>query len=383
MVTAFTPEPEWFTRAIRCLKSFRQFNETTVPCYCDFGWFSPEQRTNLEWLGIRRLTRASFHVPTRKSWLDLLLRDFLEGQEWEKVMWLDADSIILRNLEDLFSRSEDFVSPPARGRQGCFTVEDGQPRYSMNMWVTSSLDLLEDMYRLSMHEVADPGNEGHLVSKILNKKYRAAHIAGTLYNFGRDIYPTACCTQGQISYKHKDAVILPAIATNSRLDDGSRPVSAAMEHYLTSQVDSWLPFPLPVDPAIGPHLDKCRILNVAIRLVKLSNLKALIYSPDGNKEVPIEDNPAARCLKGDEAGYIRYHEYVKAYKNPEDDHTLEKFRVLVESIKQIDYDHRTLLMAHNGSNVLCDGQNRAAILYSLYGDIEIPILDVTIAEGQQ
>jgi len=383
MVTAFTPDPEWFARGVRCVKSFMQFNKNTVPCYCDFGWFSPDQRANLEWLGIRRLTRLfPDHMPTHKSWIDLLLQDFLEGQEWHKVMWLDADSIVLRNLEDLFLRSEDFVSPPARGRQGCFTVEDGRPRYSLNMWVTSSPKLLGDMYEASKPEVKGVGNEGRLISKILNEKYRAAHLDGRIYNFGRDVYPTARCTQGEIWYEHEGSTLFPAIATDSRLDDGNRPVSAAMEHYIAAYVDPWLPFPLPVDPAIIPYLDKCQILKVAIRIVRLSELKALVYSAEGDKEVPIIDTPAAQCLKGDATGYENYHNYVKECKNPEDDHTLKKFWFIVRQLKRHGYDRETMLMAHNGSNVLCDGQNRAAIMYDLYGDIEIPVLDVTIdSEG--
>jgi len=257
-------------------------------------------------------------------------------------------------------------------------VQDGHARYSLNMWVTSNRNLLEDMHEASNRKVKGIANEGRLISKVINEKYEAAHLDGMIYNFGRDIFPAAQCIDGRISYEHKGAPIFPMIVTDSRLDDGSRPVNHAIENYLTERIDPWLPFPLPVGMDAEHYLASCKIGSACVRMVKLLDLRAKVYIKDDCKFVPVNENPAALAVAGDWQVYEDYHCFVKEHANPKDDHTLEKFRVTIESIRERGYDTKTMLLVLNGSNEICDGQNRAAILYSLFGNISIPVLDVTI-----
>lgn len=108
--------------------------------------------------------------------------------------------------------------------------------------------------------------------------------------------------------------------------------------------------------------------------VRLSQLRAHIYGPQGDRYLPIYETPASLYLRGDKESYASYHQYENSY----DTHSSEQFEKLLRSIHEKGYSRRNLIVVFNDEMIIRDGQHRAAALYHYFGDIEIEVANVVI-----
>lgn len=232
MVCAFTGDHFWFDMACRMYQSFRRFNPNTLMHYCDFGWFTCEQRSALAALGVRQLTREGSAMVKYKNALDLLLWDFVKDLAWDRVMWIDADTLVLAPLEHLFCEPLDFIGHPGRNENGLITVEDNMIRFATGMFVVGDRRILKRTYAVALR---DPGIYASSMptTRIVTNGFTYRQLNGDVYNFSRDIIPLAEFRDGRISYRLNGETIYPKTAGFSRLGgpDDARHSSPALEQF--------------------------------------------------------------------------------------------------------------------------------------------------------
>lgn len=120
-----------------------------------------------------------------------------------------------------------------------------------------------------------------------------------------------------------------------------------------------------------------KIKGFGIKKVRLSQLKAGVYRENDDPGwVPLEESPMMAYLRGDQEQYVKYLELLDklADKNDPPNGSIEKFEALKKSIETRGYGE-TLIVIHEG-NLIADGQHRAAILYHLYGDMDVRVAEV-------
>ncbi len=128
---------------------------------------------------------------------------------------------------------------------------------------------------------------------------------------------------------------------------------------------------LPIDAEFA---QRQKINNVDVITVPLSKLRADVYVLKGSCSLPVGETPISKYLEtGDESFYAEYHKMVKEKYNPNDTHNIEDFNRLFDNIKENGYDQNNLIVVFGDDMVIRDGQNRAAILWHLHGDISVKI----------
>jgi len=140
---------------------------------------------------------------------------------------------------------------------------------------------------------------------------------------------------------------------------------------------------LPADPFFVKR-ENIKESETEIVEVWLESLKAHVYTEKGLICKNLWETPIYRYIStiaknppyGDINIYVGYHNVVRDRFNPEDDHTVKKALELFISLKDNGYDKNNLIVIYKDGKIIRDGQNRAAILYYLYGDIIIKALKV-------
>jgi hypothetical protein len=108
--------------------------------------------------------------------------------------------------------------------------------------------------------------------------------------------------------------------------------------------------------------------------VKLSHLKCQIYLGNFHYLYVKRDiihSPVYKYLNGSKEPYLNYCKTHRGICESE-----SKLNALLENIKYSGFNQQNPLIIFNGKLTIVDGQHRAAILMSLYGDIEVPVLDL-------
>ena len=109
---------------------------------------------------------------------------------------------------------------------------------------------------------------------------------------------------------------------------------------------------------------------------KLSELVCRVYTEYTFDILSVEDTPICISYRTkSEVVYASYHTVVKEFHNVNDTHTWREFIDLAGSIVKCGYLTSTPIKIEmkNGLCEIVDGQHRAAILWELYGDIEIEV----------
>jgi hypothetical protein len=136
-----------------------------------------------------------------------------------------------------------------------------------------------------------------------------------------------------------------------------------------------LPPGLGVDPGF---FDRYLRRNPAVRcaqrrMIRLSELCAHIRNGGVDTFLPVWETPAGRYLVGDKPGYEAYHQHENTFNV----HSAVAYDALIESMTRRSYEPSlSAIVIFEGEPVIRDGQHRAAILYHLHGDMEIPVIDV-------
>lgn len=181
-----------------------------------------EQHKILQDIGVTRLSKSSSDSVTYKCCVNLLIEDYVDGIRWDSLMWVDADTMILRPLNEVFEllMRYDFVGHPGRDKKGLIVEENNMTRFATGMWGTSSKQLVKDL-RCLARRYKNAKVDSRLVTKLVNEQYSFYQLDGNTYNFSRNIIPLAKFVDKHIEYnigKHK---YLPYTAGFSQCTNGS------------------------------------------------------------------------------------------------------------------------------------------------------------------
>ena len=114
------------------------------------------------------------------------------------------------------------------------------------------------------------------------------------------------------------------------------------------------------------------IISIDKKTVRLSDLRAIKYDNQGWSSGPISESAAYRYLQGDTAYYV---DYLERHGKPHQ--SIENIETLRKDIAKNGYDADLgAIVTFGDEPYIRDGQHRAAIIYYLKGDIEVPIFNV-------
>ena len=124
------------------------------------------------------------------------------------------------------------------------------------------------------------------------------------------------------------------------------------------------------------------IKHIGIKKMRLSQLQVGVFREEDlgdsvGVRVPLEQSPVLDYLRGDTDKYIKYLEVVRKLAIDHSKYSVEKLESLKKSIESRGYNGNLIVVLNDGPMV-ADGQHRAAILYHLFGDIEIRVANIVI-----
>lgn len=230
MVSAF--DRAFLDYGVKMYRSFAKFNPTVPMCFADFsqhGWSAIKDLRPLTSIGVTIL-RPTETVPTvRHNFWDMLLLPFVDGYEWDAMMWLDADTLVLRDLEPAWAHPKvDYTGHPDR-RDGdwvkrCSVVSgrvvpgDDKTRFASGLWVCRNRKLLADMYEWVRANRPVVGRDSDAITAVVNDgSYSHYQLDGSRFNFGRELIPQAEYHRRRIRYRLADRWVYPYIAAFSRV----------------------------------------------------------------------------------------------------------------------------------------------------------------------
>lgn len=108
------------------------------------------------------------------------------------------------------------------------------------------------------------------------------------------------------------------------------------------------------------------IFDYRIIKIKISELKFIKLTSQGDSVVPLSKCPAYQHLQGDKEAYPKYMKLYQKYQ-PETERSEQRFMELLESLDKDDYDASSLIVV-NGINKILDGAHRASWLMNKYGE---------------
>ena len=212
-------DKEYFDYAIRMLKSFKQYNETKM--YFGNIDCTKEQLDSLEALGATVVPLKSIEtLETNRltlNFVDWLIYPTMEHIRYDKILWIDADTLILDNIEELFEPIANFVGHPGRNKKGAILSEHGKARFAGGTWVgtrpfTNLLyQHLEELHNLNVESQA-------LTNFIVDKGITYHILDPSIYNFSRELIDKAeKDKEGKVFYR-----VYPKTAGFSIKNDGLR-----------------------------------------------------------------------------------------------------------------------------------------------------------------
>lgn len=229
-------DTKFFHYAKKMYTSFKQFNTTemffgNVDC-------SEKQTAELEGLGVHILATTKIDVFKKNklsfNLLDLILYDFLENVNYDKIMWIDADTMILRNVEALFDFDVDFVGHPGRKGDGAIITTDNTPYFAMGLWVTRRKDFLKCL-SLKINNLHNKKSDRIYIRSAIDELDLSFHqLDPSIWNFSRELVKTAEFDEQGIFYK-----VYPATIGFSLQDDMMRGQSEAVEDWYETYIEAY------------------------------------------------------------------------------------------------------------------------------------------------
>ena len=248
MVSAFTGDMADY--GLRMYRSFRRFNPDVPMFFAD--WHDCPRLPELVTTGVQVL-RADFAVIPAKHprFRDMLLWPFVKALEWDALVWIDADTMILRPLTSLWTGTVDFAGHPDRDNNGmvlrtgwngakfCCVPGNDWAKFASGVWMTRNRALLLDCYRRTMaghHR----GRDSDVLTAVVNEcGYSYHQLDGNLWNFGRQLIDLARYDGKRISYTLDGKTYEPYTAGFSRVPVNGvdvRLTSDALDEFYREQV---------------------------------------------------------------------------------------------------------------------------------------------------
>lgn len=260
MISAF--DHAFYGYAERLFESLHVFNPGLDRYAGDLGLL-PQDRAGLERMGVRVVSHARTDL-LRQHRLslcfgDFLVWSFLANIQFDQVLWIDADTLILRPLEPALQacpRPQGLVGHPGRHRLGpIWTMEarfqaapgsthrdfidrhigwtDG-PYLATGLWLTNDRaflrsldDLIDVMYGLTV--------DSPVFSAVAHHRHLPiVQLDPDLWNFSRDLVCQARLVNGEIVY---GSDLRPYTVSFSRTDDDTRLGSHGIEHFYRNVIE--------------------------------------------------------------------------------------------------------------------------------------------------
>lgn len=248
-------DSNYFEYAVRMYVSLRAFNPDLTLFAGDIG-LSRTQRNMLEALGVPVLQTDRAAILKERglhpAFGDFLLHSFLRDFEWSQVAWIDADTMVLDDLSELFSYDVDVVGHPGRSIHGPLlklrevseywspgakewisknlSWSGASPHLAGGVWCTRSRALLKFLDSLLdiIPPYIFPGEDSILSVAILHLGLSFQQLDPRVWGFSRELVRRAVLRDGKITY---DDGILPKTAAFSSTDDGTRPSSVEIDRF--------------------------------------------------------------------------------------------------------------------------------------------------------
>ena len=255
MVAAYdTPFLEYGRRMYR---SFARFNPRVPRHFVHFrrngrDALTPDQIGELADMGVVILDGGDY--PDHPRFWDMLLWPAVKGLAWDSLMWVDADTMILRPLTDCWRGGFDFVGHPDRENYGLRThcsisknnwILDGIDcaRFSTGLWVVSSRKLLKAFYDFVTKTPTGGDRDSDGVTIVVNQgPYTYRQLCGYRWNFSRALITRAEYRGGKIYYREDGREWQPYTAGFSRVPvipgvRDERMSSPAIDQFYKEQVE--------------------------------------------------------------------------------------------------------------------------------------------------
>jgi hypothetical protein len=215
-------------------QSFARFNKNTPMHFADLNILAPEKKDALRKMGVTVLEADTDFGQFKgaRACIDMFMEDFVKDLEWDGMMWMDADTLVLRPLEHLFDMPFDFIGHPGRNKKGLILKEEGLVRFATGMYVVHNRDFLRDYHKMwKKHRTAQA--DSMICTRVVNQDYTFKQLDGRLYNFSRDIIPMARFDDRtkMIYYATRERRFYPYTAGFSRAAGGRKQGKALDRFY--------------------------------------------------------------------------------------------------------------------------------------------------------
>lgn len=239
---------EFVDYAIRMYTSYRFFDKTTE-LYAGSLNLNSENIKKIESIGVKVLKSKTGFVPKNLCVCDLTIKDFVEDLDYDSIMWIDADTIILRPINHIFDLKYDFVGHGGDVEKGMFlfkrkrswlfreVIDDNLVEknkwgnhYAMGLWVANKKQIIDDFYSLIMKN-KNLWYEGDACSEIINQKYSNFQLNGFEWSLGTRQIKDLTYKNNTVFYKKNNKLYMPYQFGYSRLDNGERPICKAIESF--------------------------------------------------------------------------------------------------------------------------------------------------------
>lgn len=245
---------KYFNFAVRMYISLRAFNPGLPVFAGDLG-LKESQCKMLEALGVKVLKSERANIlKDRKmnlNFSDFLLHSYLKGISWRQVVWIDADTLILNEISEVFSYDADVVGHPGRSSSGSlYTLKDALPYYpgahewllkklpcsvdskyfSTGLWSTRSsrfLEFLDSLLDCMPPQI--PGDSPVFTAALHNLGLTCQQLDPNIWNFSHRLVAEAKFQDGKITYGNG---IFPKTIGFSLTEDEIRlPMADINRHY--------------------------------------------------------------------------------------------------------------------------------------------------------
>lgn len=233
MVTAYDNRMIDYGR--RMLASFRRFNPAIPMYFCDFGGL--DDRQHLIDLGVEVLTSPMPVPKVRPNFWDCLLATFVDQLEWDRLLWIDADTLVLRPIAPALMHDVDFVGHGDRDNNGVMltcgwdketmrcTPGVGWIKFASGLWSTSSREMLDTMRTRIKKQHYSPTRDSDLITSVVNQGcYTYRQLDSFTWNFSRNLIPLAKFNGESVYYEMDGRTYHPFTAGFSRVPVNGRDV---------------------------------------------------------------------------------------------------------------------------------------------------------------
>lgn len=225
-------------------KSFKVFNKD-IPMFCCDFYLSDYEKNELKKIGVNVIkNNLNYKIKDGRCY-DLVLIDFLKELNWEKLIWVDADTLFLDSIDEILSLNYDFVGHPGRNKNGLiltprqFGYKSNNPDknyYATGLWISNKKEILID-FKKEFEKNPNYGFDSITVTEIINEKYNSFQIDGNIYNFSRDLVCKAKYKNGKIFYELNNKIYYPKTVGFSAMDNGERGFSKNIDLFYKEVVE--------------------------------------------------------------------------------------------------------------------------------------------------